>query len=687
MAVKAKASITISHLIDILSVTRYYLLQSSTSAAPAKPTTNPPSGWTVTEPSYTSGSTNTLYFVDCTVFTNDTFKYSEVSKSSSYEAAKEAYNKAAAVETRVTNAETQIEQNKEAISLRATKTEVTNYVQSRGENLVTNGTVMLGDNTNFSQFTYDGTEAYYSGGSFKFTGTGWERRCDELIPVDVDTTYTFSYWIKNNNAVATNYDMLMMYDIDKNQILPSHTSWTSGSTTTLVQDLNDGDTVVHLQSVSGFNKSSSSKGLIFWNYTNSKGYQYDVETYSRNVFSSLWDGTASFDSTSNTITLKAPWSHGTISAGTSVSQTISVAAYLYLNSAFTLSEANKWEKKTAMITGVGRNLQYTGGKFMEGTAFVKVGWRINLSQTPSVTTWITNVSLTQNAGVNDVNNLQTNIDDTASDLQQLVADTSKETLDSADKNREKALENYVPLDEYNTYKTTTESRLDQTSSDITAKFTTTTESIAELDGAVSSKFNELSKYIRFSSDGIEIGRNDNTLKLTLDNDMIRFERNGDTIGWWDGIDFHTGNIEIEVKEQAKFGNFAFVPRSDGSLMFLKVDNVTSSNLFNISNCEFESNIDSYTTIGSTGAIVKISQSALSSVHFTLDATKKYRISYTAKNALINGYDSSSVPWVKKFEQQGDGRHTITVTGAAECYFSALEVDEYIFRDVSIVEVS
>lgn len=131
MAVKAQVSITISHLIDISSITRYYLLQSSTSAAPAKPTTNPPSSsWTTTEPSYTSGSTNTLYFVDCTEFTNGAFKYSEVSKSSSYEAAKEAYNKATAVETRVTNTETAIEQNKEAIELRATKSEVTSEIDN-----------------------------------------------------------------------------------------------------------------------------------------------------------------------------------------------------------------------------------------------------------------------------------------------------------------------------------------------------------------------------------------------------------------------------------------------------------------------------------------------------------------------------------------------------------------------------
>ena len=95
MVVKAKAEITLSRIVDIDHVTTYYLLQSSTVAAPAKPIANPPGGsWKTTEPSYTAGSTNTLYFVDLTVLTNGSYSYSAVSKSSSYEAAKTAYNKA-----------------------------------------------------------------------------------------------------------------------------------------------------------------------------------------------------------------------------------------------------------------------------------------------------------------------------------------------------------------------------------------------------------------------------------------------------------------------------------------------------------------------------------------------------------------------------------------------------------------
>ena len=99
MAVKAKAEITLATIRDVQSVTRYYLLQSSTSSMPSKPTANPPTGsWVKTEPSYTSGSTNSLYLTDLTVFTDGSFSYSDVSLSSSYEAAKAAYNKAVAAE-------------------------------------------------------------------------------------------------------------------------------------------------------------------------------------------------------------------------------------------------------------------------------------------------------------------------------------------------------------------------------------------------------------------------------------------------------------------------------------------------------------------------------------------------------------------------------------------------------------
>lgn len=105
MAVKASIQITISKVIDVYAVYRYYKLRSSTLAKPSKPTTNPPSGWSDTEPAYVSGSTNTLYFVDCNVYSDKSFSFSEVSKSSSYEAAKDAWNKANNAQESIDNLE------------------------------------------------------------------------------------------------------------------------------------------------------------------------------------------------------------------------------------------------------------------------------------------------------------------------------------------------------------------------------------------------------------------------------------------------------------------------------------------------------------------------------------------------------------------------------------------------------
>lgn len=96
MVVKGSASVTLSQYRDTDSVTRYYKLQLSSLAAPDKPTNvkpnETPAGWLKSEPA--CDITMTLYTVDVTVFSDGTTYVSDVSKSTSYEAAKEAWNKA-----------------------------------------------------------------------------------------------------------------------------------------------------------------------------------------------------------------------------------------------------------------------------------------------------------------------------------------------------------------------------------------------------------------------------------------------------------------------------------------------------------------------------------------------------------------------------------------------------------------
>lgn len=106
MAVKGSATVTLSQYRDTESVTRYYKLQSSSLAAPDKPDNvkpnETPAGWSKSEPA--CDITKTLYTCDVTVFSDKTTHVSDVSKSTSYEAAKEAWNKAQTAQNTATEA-------------------------------------------------------------------------------------------------------------------------------------------------------------------------------------------------------------------------------------------------------------------------------------------------------------------------------------------------------------------------------------------------------------------------------------------------------------------------------------------------------------------------------------------------------------------------------------------------------
>lgn len=365
---KASAQITLYHIIDIKASYRYYLLQNSTLAKPSKPTSYPPaSTWTNTEPSYTSGSTKSLFFVDCTVFSNDTFKYSEVSLSTSYEAAKESYNKAVAADNRVANAETKIKENTTAIALKASKTELNALIEG---NLIVNGFGLNKNNYNFSQWTFDGADKCDGYPSFSFTGTPRDMYIPQyMIPIDISKTYEFSMFFKGDSSKKL-YIGWDEFDIDGNWISPTYSMGFSDSTTTLAKDLKNGDTVVYLTSASGWTSTTQvhQLGLIFWNYKDSTGYQYPEGVYSRNSWTNLY----TFDNvnkTNNTITLKSAWNHGAFPAGTKVSQTNSAGHkyFKYQNSAY----PTDWTEVTHTISGKQSLYTYQSNKINQAAKYIR----------------------------------------------------------------------------------------------------------------------------------------------------------------------------------------------------------------------------------------------------------------------------------------------------------------------------
>ena len=106
------------------------------------------------------------------------------------------------------------------------------------------------------------------------------------------------------------------------------------------------------------------------------------------------------------------------------------------------------------------------------------------------------------------------------------------------------------------------SELAQTSRDITASFT---EYQQDTDG----RFQEISNYIRFDSDGITLGETGNQLTLKIENEQITFYDNNTAVAYWTNSKFFV--VDGEFTNSLRLGKFAFIPRPlTGNLSFKKV---------------------------------------------------------------------------------------------------------------------
>ena len=101
-------------------------------------------------------------------------------------------------------------------------------------------------------------------------------------------------------------------------------------------------------------------------------------------------------------------------------------------------------------------------------------------------------------------------------------------------------------------------------------FNTINQAITEVDGRQQTNYSNILKYIRFADGNIILGEEGNAVTLTVENDRISFKQNGVEVAYMSDNKLYIGNAEIKSGGTLQLGNFAFVPRSNGSLSFLKV---------------------------------------------------------------------------------------------------------------------
>lgn len=277
----------------------------------------------------------------------------------------------------------------------ATATKNYNKIISRGLQLVVNGSGMMGNNTNFSKWTFDGAKANNSAGSFTYPAKAI-LMTDEFFLVNPTRRYTLSFDMMSLAGKATMYAFLDQYTIDKERISAGTHMHISASTTTLAQDLVAGDTVVYLTSTSGWSTTvANANRIIFWNDVNSYGYQYPTGTYSRNRLSLLANGNKlsvdGLDTTNHTVTLTSAYTGATIPAGTACSQGRDGPTYKYLvGPVITPAE---WTTYSGSSQGVDLSGTNVSSMFSPACAYVKVGFLWHYNSAANDRQWVTNVSV------------------------------------------------------------------------------------------------------------------------------------------------------------------------------------------------------------------------------------------------------------------------------------------------------
>ena len=275
------------------------------------------------------------------------------------------------------------------------------WVSSRGQNLISNGYGLMGDNTNFSQSTFNkvDTPDGINGSFVTPAGASIALVADEYIPVDTSEAYVFSFYAKQLSSADTAaklFGLISPIDAFGITVSPEFYTYLPNTTTTLASDLTAGDTVINLVSAANWSNSAGAsnhlRSLIAWNYVDPGGKVWSPHTYSRNAYQNIWDD-GGVNNVTNKITLRAPWAGPTIPAGTTVSNGSSGGTYLY--PVASVAVPDQWTRYSGVLPAGVNTTGIVSDRLPPGTAKVQVGWLANYPPTGSSRHAISGVNFSQ----------------------------------------------------------------------------------------------------------------------------------------------------------------------------------------------------------------------------------------------------------------------------------------------------
>lgn len=192
----------------------------------------------------------------------------------------------------------------------------------------------------------------------------------------------------------------------------------------------------------------------------------------------------------------------------------------------------------------------------------------------------TSISFTGNS-VNDnrdmaeeMGNLHFDVDTEEFDkkLDSIAVSTQKQITEAVQNSQAilmKAMEEYTLTGDFTSYQQTVSTQFQQLSDSLTISISNVAKEVTRVEGDTQTKITDITKYFRFTDDGLFIGELGNEVLLRLDSDTIAFLRNNFAELWLDPGGIHADNIEVR---RIQVGNFEIVGESDGRLSFRKAVN-------------------------------------------------------------------------------------------------------------------
>lgn len=525
MAVKATAAITLSTVVDVAATFRYYLLQSSTLNPPSKPAANPPGGsWTDTEPAYSSGSTNTLYFTDLTVFSDGTWSYSSVSRSSSYEAAKEAYNRAVAAQDAAARA------------------------LSQTELIIGTQTASTGAWTGVASFStlVDGQQIAYW---LPYAGSGSATL--NLTLADGTTTGAVNCYYSGTTRLSTHYSAgnVVHLTYRKNAVISGGSTTYTGWWADANYDSNSYDRIRLNNAIKAKSTISSSRLIV----SDADGYFHLAPS-------------VAFD-----ITKPILWSGGAISAAaTGTSNYLSYPSCTLRNNK---SGYTGTAQKTCYIAGTLAGEYFTPTEDLftteipdeeDGLIYIALGimystYQIFLYPEHPMFSFVGDSFKSLNQVAYEV----------PGELETKLSEVHAQISTTADSIRQEVQANYVSAADLGNLSSQVSSLSEQTETNFTWSVTQINQLRGDMETAqeaTEEQLQLLQTYMSFDASGLIIGKTGNPFTFRVINDRLSFYMNETEVAYLSNNKLYVTQAEILTRLQ--IGKFAFEPQTNGNMSLI-----------------------------------------------------------------------------------------------------------------------